>query len=625
MFLIRNRTKPTILEALAKSIQTAQKFIKSQMAFDFGNPDAHHVAYTRTNARGTVSNIKAKGAPIAKQFQTQPGETYFKGDKARYTGKSEEMHGGLFHEIEMLEGHLKGQKQWTPRAPDVTPTLMHHSTVPSSPMQEETTMTNTIDEKKRIKKEEIWKRADGLRKRQKSDLIQLVKQKHRVIDTNGMDKQSAINHILESEYGNKTLTELYYHPVKRPKVVEAPTAPLDTAGHNTNGSSDVPPPQEVAKTMTEAEAGTRLNHVASHNVNMTRKADEWSDAHQKDHEVSAELIAGTEARHYTTTEVYGTRSPSTYARFKPEFVEKQPGLNDTPFVLIHEGKGQKYLVDPQGYDYARYIARVKPALTPAPMLIKKTKTETANPEYIGNPKKLIEDIAKKLNITYGRPPHVTPLRFTVNHDHNMVTIGYKNDAATGRGVMYAGITQQTVEQQKTAFAAAASQILAEVKKHYKLEDESIEPGSLFFVSDDMIPGKGKNPAAEPTTLEKHTTFANEMVTKLRELGVKGAGVYISTYPGRVEVDVTVGDWDNEPAAKFQEWASQNAMRLQKEGINLSRKASLGVTKDDHLTIVQRGDYDHIREPKDDSGLSSRGLDARHGRGTGNGGSGTIWR
>lgn len=36
---------------------------KSQMSFDFTAPNPHHVAYTRTNASGTVSNIQAKGAP----------------------------------------------------------------------------------------------------------------------------------------------------------------------------------------------------------------------------------------------------------------------------------------------------------------------------------------------------------------------------------------------------------------------------------------------------------------------------------------------------------------------------------------------------------------------------------
>ena len=46
--------------------------------------------------------------------------TYFKGDKAEYTGKSETQHGGLFYEVIMLEGHLKGQSRWVVDPPGFT-------------------------------------------------------------------------------------------------------------------------------------------------------------------------------------------------------------------------------------------------------------------------------------------------------------------------------------------------------------------------------------------------------------------------------------------------------------------------------------------------------------------------
>ena len=41
--------------------------------------------------------------------------TYFKGDEAEYTGKVETLYGGLFYEIELLEGHLKGHLKLTDR------------------------------------------------------------------------------------------------------------------------------------------------------------------------------------------------------------------------------------------------------------------------------------------------------------------------------------------------------------------------------------------------------------------------------------------------------------------------------------------------------------------------------
>ena len=37
------------------------------------------------------------------------GTTYFKGDYAEYTGNMERLHGGVFYQIRLLEGHLKGQ------------------------------------------------------------------------------------------------------------------------------------------------------------------------------------------------------------------------------------------------------------------------------------------------------------------------------------------------------------------------------------------------------------------------------------------------------------------------------------------------------------------------------------
>jgi hypothetical protein len=42
---------------------------------------------------------------------------YWYGDLARYTGESRAIHGGMFFEVELMEGHMKGQKKWTQRNP----------------------------------------------------------------------------------------------------------------------------------------------------------------------------------------------------------------------------------------------------------------------------------------------------------------------------------------------------------------------------------------------------------------------------------------------------------------------------------------------------------------------------
>lgn len=66
----------TKLEELQKAIEDVAEagtgmLRKSQMAFDFSAPNPHHVAYTRTNSSGTVSNIAAKGAPKPQEPKTR--------------------------------------------------------------------------------------------------------------------------------------------------------------------------------------------------------------------------------------------------------------------------------------------------------------------------------------------------------------------------------------------------------------------------------------------------------------------------------------------------------------------------------------------------------------------------
>ncbi len=43
--------------------------------------------------------------------------TYFHGDAAEYTGKSDVYYGETFYEIRMTEGHRKGELLSTPAAP----------------------------------------------------------------------------------------------------------------------------------------------------------------------------------------------------------------------------------------------------------------------------------------------------------------------------------------------------------------------------------------------------------------------------------------------------------------------------------------------------------------------------
>lgn len=43
--------------------------------------------------------------------------TYWKGDKAEYTGKVLQLHGATFYELRLLEGHRKGELVVTQHMP----------------------------------------------------------------------------------------------------------------------------------------------------------------------------------------------------------------------------------------------------------------------------------------------------------------------------------------------------------------------------------------------------------------------------------------------------------------------------------------------------------------------------
>jgi hypothetical protein len=54
----------------------------------------------------------------ANETKTARPSTYWKGDRAEYTGKTMMLHGGLFFEVEMMEGRLVGQLKVTMHGPN---------------------------------------------------------------------------------------------------------------------------------------------------------------------------------------------------------------------------------------------------------------------------------------------------------------------------------------------------------------------------------------------------------------------------------------------------------------------------------------------------------------------------
>lgn len=111
-------------------------------------------------------------------------------------------------------------------------------------------------------------------------------------------------------------------------------------------------------------AANNLQRVADkHSSNMYGKADSFKLTHGN-YQVPASSVAGNEAREYKTDEVYSNNSGRHNGQltpvgsdFRPEFKKIQEEHGHNSFILNHDG--HRYLVDPQGYNYARYISHIK--------------------------------------------------------------------------------------------------------------------------------------------------------------------------------------------------------------------------------------------------------------------------
>ena len=77
-----------------------------------------------SKGHGRFLCLKCQRNADAKTTKTQ---AYFKGDLAYYTGKTEMIHGGLFYEVLMAEGYMKGQIKYikTPPAIHVKPSQVY--------------------------------------------------------------------------------------------------------------------------------------------------------------------------------------------------------------------------------------------------------------------------------------------------------------------------------------------------------------------------------------------------------------------------------------------------------------------------------------------------------------------
>lgn len=71
----------------------------------------------RYGHKDEASVLKYHGVTFTSKKETDLGVTYFKGDKARYTGETDVVGGKMFYEIQMLEGHEKGKTKLVSKTP----------------------------------------------------------------------------------------------------------------------------------------------------------------------------------------------------------------------------------------------------------------------------------------------------------------------------------------------------------------------------------------------------------------------------------------------------------------------------------------------------------------------------
>lgn len=103
------------------------KFPGGESGFSIVSDASRNSFLKHSEAAGyEVSEVTKKASPPANVAAEDSGrgndipkETYFKGDRATFTGKTDIIGGAKFHEVEMQEGVFKGKKKWVPDSADV--------------------------------------------------------------------------------------------------------------------------------------------------------------------------------------------------------------------------------------------------------------------------------------------------------------------------------------------------------------------------------------------------------------------------------------------------------------------------------------------------------------------------
>lgn len=373
------------IEDLAKAIDLGQQMAeilkKSQMSL-FGDP--HHVGYERTNASGTMSHIQAKGAPKPKSTTKHdlPDDVIDAHAHASVSSSEaweldkENAYGDTKNPEAVRNAHDKAEAALVhsanlhEQAANKIRAVNQHA---AKHHERSAEYNRKFAEEHGARSHSIWtsEQQAAVEKTEPTEheqhVAKLVSMTHEAVAKIAQDPKMAehsvhIQRKLEALKANPTAKAAHEVLYDVKMMVEKASAP------------------KVGKT--EAEASEHLQQVSNRYVKrMHSKLEKFSHADNDDAKngypphIPAKEVEGTEARQHTMGEVYGTH-PKTYkgeivpggTSFSKEFMEKQEANGHNSFILKHTN-GNRYLVDSQGYDYARYISKIKEepkTETPAP-------------------------------------------------------------------------------------------------------------------------------------------------------------------------------------------------------------------------------------------------------------------
>ncbi len=371
-----NKEITDLTKAIDLGTQAAEGLKKSQIPLFGGDP--HHKAYTRTSASGKVSNIAAKGTPR----QNLPSDVY---DANVHASKTS--HDAWRQDKENAYSNEKNPGAVKEAHDNAAEALRHSANLHAQAAQEaETRGSHHVAKNHKTSAEfhrqlaaEHGERSEAIAKHlHQTESHRLTADASKASikafesDELGDHRDAATAHHEAAATYPPGSTDKMYHEEKaqtHSHHVERLEREYDEAANLSNSELQnqhkIGPDRGKGDSPDAHKATAKLRNVSNkYSDHLARKPANMEEAHTYSKPIPASAIKDTETRHYNHDDVFQTgsggvnetaKSNNLLANFKPEFHAKNEG---NPFILKHKN-GKRYLVDPEGGNYARYIAPIK--------------------------------------------------------------------------------------------------------------------------------------------------------------------------------------------------------------------------------------------------------------------------